>query len=650
MTILDSLGGQSAVVKAGEDPQLKLAPDAEALALFAGLFAMLHPQEENTDAEDASGPVVAKSALVPDDEALSAEIHKTGFDTLPAAARLMMDGAPGVDMPAEHSEMTGTASLAKLLIAAKSLSEDADLSHTPSVPTASDVEIEAPRDMTTAKAILARAIEILDDIDNSPGQMAEARAEPALVETTLVETTLAETPLAETTLVETPPINPADAGKPVVNDVISASYDPAAKIDGPGAEPVTRVMTVPAPSDKFVGPMPAIPVIEDAVRKVAQPAPSDKFVGPMPAIPVTEAPVRLVVQPAPSTQFVGPMPLQPVPLAGYGEAGHLQPGHLQPGQGQPGMWQSDIDGAAATSDGLPAMKGEKSGGGGALDQVKIRQQVGGDDGFRRSLGTENGKMDSASVSGMTQRDVRLYAEQTSAAGSQPSSGSTSSGSSSSSQSSAGQSASAQSVAAAGGQGGGQTGGQNQSGQGGGQSAAQGFADASPSRDVADRTMLHRLNTANAGWSETMIKRLTSDLRSGVQTVRIILEPRHLGRLNVDLGLRNGKASIRIAAETAEAAKLLGSARGQLGQMLEQSGMRLASFQTSSGGQDAAMDGNGGQQGHAQSGADGKNTGRDQGFSNKVIASDSEMRQADDSYEGQDLALREGETAVLSVLA
>ncbi|MEK9855221.1 MAG: flagellar hook-length control protein FliK, partial [Rhodobiaceae bacterium] len=378
---------------------------------------------------------------------------------------------------------------------------------------------------------------------------------------------------------------------------------------------------------------------------VAQPAPSDKFVGPMPAIPVTEAPVRLVVQPAPSTQFVGPMPLQPVPLAGYGEAGHLQPG-----QGQPGMWQSDIDGAAATSDGLPAMKGEKSGGGGALDQVKIRQQVGGDDGFRRSLGTENGKMDSASVSGMTQRDVRLYAEQTSAAGSQPSSGSTSSGSSSSSQSSAGQSASAQSVAAAGGQGGGQTGGQNQSGQGGGQSAAQGFADASPSRDVADRTMLHRLNTANAAWSETMIKRLTSDLRSGVQTVRIILEPRHLGRLNVDLGLRNGKASIRIAAETAEAAKLLGSARGQLGQMLEQSGMRLASFQTSSGGQDAAMDGNGGQQGHAQSGADGKNTGRDQGFSNKVIASDSEMRQADDSSEGQDLALREGETAVLSVLA
>lgn len=148
----------------------------------------------------------------------------------------------------------------------------------------------------------------------------------------------------------------------------------------------------------------------------------------------------------------------------------------------------------------------------------------------------------------------------------------------------------------------------------------------------------------------MIKRLTSDLRSGVQTVRIILEPRHLGRLNVDLGLRNGKASIRIAAETAEAAKLLGSARGQLGQMLEQSGMRLASFQTSASGQDAAMDGGGGQQGYAQSDANGKNSGRDQGFSNKLNSADGNIRQVDDSLDEQDVAPRAGETAVLSVLA
>ena len=77
-------------------------------------------------------------------------------------------------------------------------------------------------------------------------------------------------------------------------------------------------------------------------------------------------------------------------------------------------------------------------------------------------------------------------------------------------------------------------------QSGGQQAAQQMVDGGPARGAADRTILHRLNTDNAGWSETMVKRLTADLRSGVQNVRIILEPRQLGRLNVELGLRNGK--------------------------------------------------------------------------------------------------------------
>ena len=64
----------------------------------------------------------------------------------------------------------------------------------------------------------------------------------------------------------------------------------------------------------------------------------------------------------------------------------------------------------------------------------------------------------------------------------------------------------------------------------GQQATQQMMDGGPvHRGAQIGTMLHRLNTANAGWSDTMIKRLTSDLRSGVQTVRIILEPHHLGR-------------------------------------------------------------------------------------------------------------------------
>ena len=147
----------------------------------------------------------------------------------------------------------------------------------------------------------------------------------------------------------------------------------------------------------------------------------------------------------------------------------------------------------------------------------------------------------------------------------------------------------------------------------------------------------------------MVKRLTSDLRAGVRNVRMILEPRHLGRLNVELGLRNGRASIRIAAETGEAARLLSGARGQLGQMLENAGMRLAGFQASGSGGEASFDS--GQGANAHAGQDGgKNAGRNQGFSNKIPTTDADLREGDALRDGPDNALRAGETAVLSILA
>lgn len=663
MTMLESVRGQSAVMKTGEDPQLNLTPDAETLALFAGLFAMLQTPDEAVDG--VSADTVSAS---PEISALVAGGGATGqqseFNDLPAAARLMLDGGQAAAMPSEQTDITQTASLASLLIAAKSLSEGADQSMAPGPQTAQDADGDAPASITTAKAILARAIEILDDIDNAPGQVG-----------------------SDGVVSRSDRLMPADH-LPVVDDVapimgtaISVTAQPAPSKDFIGPMPampavggVVRMITQQAPSDEFVGPMPAIPVGENAARIMTQPAPSPAFVGPMPAPaavlpatvpPTTVGPVQLVSQPAPSPAFVGPMPLQPVPLqpvplagqdgVGLGQTG-LGPSGLGPsGLGQVGPWQSDMTGMDAGNDGLMLKRDildQKGGAGPALDQIKSRQEMVMNSGPRSGPGTAGSQLVS---SDLVPRDMRAYAEQTPMTGGHSSSGPLS-GSSASGTSSSGGAASSQTIAAGqalgqtGGQTGGQPGGHSQSGQGGGQSPSHGFADTGVSRDLAERTMLHRLNTANAGWSDTMIKRLTSDLRSGMQTVRIILEPRHLGRLNVDLGLHNGKASIRIAAETAEAAKLLGSARGQLGQMLEQSGMRLASFQTSAGGQDASMDGGTGQQGHAQPDGNGKNTGRDQGFSNKLTSADDIVRQADDSLDDQDFAPRRGETAVLSILA
>jgi len=653
MTMLESVGGQSAVVKTGEDPQVNLTPDAETLALFAGLFAMLQTPDEAVDGETAdiisASPDI--SALVAGDGASG---QKPQFDDLPAAAKLMLDGGRSAAMPTDHADVTQSASLASLLIAAKSLSEGVDQPISSGQQTAQDTTGDAPAGITTAKAILARAIEILDDIDGSSDQVVADDLDPEL---NLLAPS-GQLPVTGDDQAATQPAN-------------SVTVQPAPSEDFIGPMPampvvsgVVRMITQQAPSDEFVGPMPAIPVGENAARIMTQPAPSSAFVGPMPAMvlpatvppttvpPTTGGPVQLVPQPAPSPTFVGPMPLQPAPLSGQDGMGLGQAGLGQAGLGQYGSWQSDV--ATPDEGGEPLMPkrdifDQKGGAGPGLDQIKSRQEM------VMNAGPRFGPAGNQMVSpDLVPRDLRAHAEQTAMTGGYSSSGPSASGpsasgSSASGTSSSGGAASSQTIAVTG-QGGGQTGGHSQSGQGGGQSSSYGFADTGTSRDLTDRAMLHRLNTANAGWSDTMIKRLTSDLRSGVQTVRIILEPRHLGRLNVDLGLRNGKASIRIAAETAEAAKLLGSARGQLGQMLEQSGMRLASFQTSAGGQDASMDGGAGQQGHAQPDGDGKNTGRDKGFSNKVTAADDSISQADDGLEDQDHAPRQGETAVLSILA
>ena len=230
MTILNSLGGQAAAVKAGEDPQLKLAPDAEALALFAGLFAMLQPQEETGASEGAAGQALSDPASSPDGQMIPAAIppviDESTSVALPAAAWLMMEAAPTTETPADQPGTAETASLAQLLIAAKSLSEDTDLPPAPGAPATPGVETEVPTNMTTAKAILARAIEILDDIDSVAVHVPATRA-------------------------DAPHIHPAGAGELML--------EPALPIL-PG--PVVRMMVQPAPTAEFVGPMPAVPVVQ----------------------------------------------------------------------------------------------------------------------------------------------------------------------------------------------------------------------------------------------------------------------------------------------------------------------------------------------------------------------------------------------------
>ena len=189
---------------------------------------------------------------------------------------------------------------------------------------------------------------------------------------------------------------------------------------------------------------------------------------------------------------------------------------------------------------------------------------------------------------------------------------------------------------------------------GGQQGTADGGDMSAARDTAGKIMVHRLNTDQRGWGSMLVRQLETGMQNGTQALRIILEPGNLGKLNVDLYFRDGGASIRIAAQTDEAARLLSGSRHHLSQMLEGAGMRLASLQTvSSSTADAGADSQNGNHNHAQHDNNGKNSSGDQSFANK-------MRNARQDADATDVALDNApggtarphgqETAVISILA
>ena len=94
--------------------------------------------------------------------------------------------------------------------------------------------------------------------------------------------------------------------------------------------------------------------------------------------------------------------------------------------------------------------------------------------------------------------------------------------------------------------------------------------------------LQRLNMLAKGWQDNLVKQAEKALLEGRETVRLVLNPRHLGRLQLSLGLSGDQAHIQIQADTAAAAQLLGESEARLQQMLEAAGLRLASLNTGSG--------------------------------------------------------------------
>ena len=683
MNTMEAVGAGLNLSSKGETPGLNLGADAEALALFASLFAMMQtPQQDG-----------ATTGSVPQGQSQSEETKSL----LPAAAMLMAELAPTAyaderevpladmlanDLETGEDKRSDTAALLKLLLAAHDIAAPDHQAVTPgtaAVPpgTAKDKDMITAAPARTATEMLTGAIEILKALEVGATPSGSFQNTPNHMETPPASAIVLQ---ADPDFIGPMPAAPDLIGPmPAAPDLIGpmpANPDfigPMPVVTPTGLKAAVGVRVLAAPSSDFIGPMPAIPsatVVQTveasnsalnstgplaaethAATKVLAESQLDvsatELAEPLPQLATSRTASAAAnlkgTLPEPARAGTGATVYSSVPSSGATPA----PTHsLNPGLNvdQKQHLKSSSSHVSASEEGADKDEGFVSrradmltAGKDLVEKKASQQEVSEIQNKGARMMSKATELSQGSVAS-TSAPVQAFAQQgsvTSQVGKMISSASASDV--------------AQNVAAstASGQSGGQSGGQP-----GSQQSAQQMVDGGMTRGTSDRTLLHRLNTDNAGWSEVMVKRLTADLRSGVQNVRIILEPRQLGRLNVELGVRNGQALIRIAAETQEAAKLLSSARGQLGQMLETAGLRLAGFQaTSSHASDSGLDTSQGSQGRGGEGgsdnAGRNNAGRHQDFSNKMA--DALDDHADDTADGG-AALREGETAVLSILA
>ena len=92
-------------------------------------------------------------------------------------------------------------------------------------------------------------------------------------------------------------------------------------------------------------------------------------------------------------------------------------------------------------------------------------------------------------------------------------------------------------------------------------------------------LLHTLNMLSKSWGNNLIEKIEKSIEDGIEQLEILITPKSLGRLNVTINIHDTIAKINIIAESANAAALLGDAESKLSQMMEVSGLKLASLQT-----------------------------------------------------------------------
>ena len=106
-----------------------------------------------------------------------------------------------------------------------------------------------------------------------------------------------------------------------------------------------------------------------------------------------------------------------------------------------------------------------------------------------------------------------------------------------------------------------------------------IARAPISNNQTTNGLLDDLNMLSKSWGEKLIEKIEKSIVDGMEKIEISLSPKSLGKLSVIINMQDTVAKINIIAESSSVAALLGEAEAKLSQMMEATGLKLASLQT-----------------------------------------------------------------------
>ncbi len=118
------------------------------------------------------------------------------------------------------------------------------------------------------------------------------------------------------------------------------------------------------------------------------------------------------------------------------------------------------------------------------------------------------------------------------------------------------------------------------GQSGQNNSAQSGINTTMGLDQGRDGRLLRLSVSDQGWHERLVRQISTG-RSGSSNERItvMLQPRNLGRMTLNISVANNTTHVHIVTSTPEAATLMQDAEARLHQAFDQNGMKLGQFQT-----------------------------------------------------------------------